>query len=58
MKKEKYVIIDFRTMDYMKDTDGKISVYDTFEDAANECGIYEFENVWICKLIFNHIEKE
>lgn len=55
--KNKYVIIDFNTMDYMKDKDGKINVYDTEDKASSICGMYEFENVWVCKLVYNHIEQ-
>ena len=54
--KDKYVIIDLRNMDYMKDEKGKINYYDSEEEAGEVCGMYEFENVWICKLIFNHQE--
>lgn len=54
--KEKYVIIDLRNMDYMKDRDGNIKHYDTEQEAKVICGMYEFENVWVCKLVFNHIE--
>ena len=53
-KKGKYVIIDLRNMDYMKDEDNNINYYDTEEDAANVCGMYEFEDAWVCKLIYNH----
>lgn len=56
MEKDKYVIIDFKTMDFMKDEDDKINVYDTEDEAASVCGMYEFENVWVCKLVYNHIE--
>ena len=55
--KDKYVIIDLRNMDFMKDENGNINYYDTAEDAACTCGMYEFENAWVCKLIYNHIEK-
>ena len=54
--KDKYVIIDLRNMDYMKNEEGKINYYDTLEDACLTCGMYEFEDAWVCKLIFNHIE--
>jgi hypothetical protein len=54
--KDKYVIIDLRNMDYMKNKEGKINYYDTLEDACLTCGMYEFEDAWVCKLIFNHIE--
>jgi hypothetical protein len=57
-KKDKYVIIDLRNMDFMKDEEGKIVYYDTDVEAADVCGIYEFENAWVCKLIYNHIENE
>ncbi len=56
--KDKYVIIDIRDMDFMKDLEGKINCYDTEEEALGVCGIYEFENVWIMKLVYNYIEKE
>lgn len=52
----KYVIIDLRNMDYMKDENGKINYYETEEEACLVCGMYEFENAWVMKLIFNHIE--
>ena len=52
----KYVIIDLRNMDYMKDEEGKICVYDTLDEAGNVCGMYEFEDAWVCQLIYNHKE--
>ena len=54
--KDKYVIIDLRDMNYMKDKDDKINIYDTEEEACSVCGMYEFDNAWVCKLIYNHIE--
>ena len=42
----------------VKDKDGKINYYDTEEDACLTCGMYEFENAWVMKLIYNHIEKD
>ncbi len=54
--KGKYVIIDLRNMDYMKDVEGNMNFYDTKEDACLTCGMYEFENAWIAKLIYNHID--
>jgi hypothetical protein len=53
----KYVIIDLRNMDYMKDDEGKICVYDTLDEAGDVCGMYEFEDAWVCQLIYNHKEK-
>jgi hypothetical protein len=52
----KYVIIDLRNMDYMKDDEGKICVYDTLDKAGDVCGMYEFEDAWVCQLIYNHKE--
>jgi uncharacterized protein YacL (UPF0231 family) len=51
-----YVIIDLRNMDIMKNKEGKINYYDTEYEAINACGMYEFENVWVMKLIYNHVE--
>lgn len=57
MEEGKYVIIDLRNMDYMKDEDNNIKYYDTEEKACNVCGIHELENAWVMKLVYNHIEK-
>ena len=56
--KGQYVIIDIRDMDFMKDQEGKIKYYDTEEEALLIFGMYEFENAWVMKLIYNHIETE
>jgi len=56
--KGQYVIIDLRNMDFMKDKDGIIKYYDTEEEAGIVCGVYELENAWVMKLIFNHIEAQ
>ena len=55
--KGKYVIIDLRNMDFMKDKSGNINYYDTEEDASRVCGMYEFKNAWVMKLIYNHVEE-
>ena len=55
--KGQYVIIDLRTMDFMKDGDGIIKYYNTEEEAGIICGVHEFENAWILKLIYNHKEE-
>ena len=52
-----YVIIDLRNMGYMKDKDGNIIYYNTEEEARNICGLYEFVDAWIMKLIYNHKEE-
>jgi len=51
-----YVIIDLRNMESFKDLEGKIKYFDTEEDACNTAGIYEVDNAWVMKLIYNHIE--
>tara|TARA_R110000823_G_scaffold208718_1_gene339069 strand:- start:354 stop:527 length:174 start_codon:yes stop_codon:yes gene_type:complete len=56
MEENKFVIIDLRNMDYMKDEEGNINYYDTLLDAANVCGIYEFEDAWVMELKYNHKE--
>lgn len=56
MKKDQYVIVDFLKRNFMKDINGEIEYYDSEEEAKLICGLYEFENVWVLKLIYNHIE--
>lgn len=56
--KGQYVIIDLKSMDFMKNTKGQINYYDSEEQACEVCGMYELENVWVMKLIYNHIEKQ
>lgn len=55
-RKSKFVIIDLRNMDFMKDEEGVIKYYDTREEASDTCGICEFENAWVMELVYNHIE--
>ena len=55
----KYIIIkDLNFSDYMKDLEGKIQIFDTLNEACETCGMYEFENVLVCKIEYNHIEKD
>jgi hypothetical protein len=28
------------------------------DDACTTCGMYEFENIWVMQLMYNHIEDE
>ena len=55
--KGQYVIISLIDMDFMKNREGKINYYDTLQEASDICGMYEFENAWVMKLIYNHIEQ-
>lgn len=53
----KYVIIEnLNLKDYMKDENGKICIYDTLDEASITCGMYEFEDVLIMKIEYNHVE--
>ena len=56
--KGQYVIIDLRNMDFMKNDKGEINYYDSRDEASSTCGMYEVENAWVMKLIYNHIEDE
>jgi hypothetical protein len=53
----KYVIMDSRTMDFMKDKDGKIVYFDDENDARMTCGVYEFEDVWVMKLVHHYVDE-
>ena len=53
----KYIIIDLRNMDFMKDEKNQIIYFDTEEEACSVCGMYEFENAWVLQLKYNHIER-
>ena len=57
MNKNKYTIIDFTTMESMKDLEGNIKYYETEEDARLDCGIYELDEAWIVKLVHQHKEE-
>jgi|TARA_R110000868_G_scaffold79876_2_gene227087 uncharacterized protein YqkB len=56
--KGQYVIINLIDMDFMKNKEGEIIYYDTEEYACDVCGIMEFKNAWVMKLIYNHIEQD
>ena len=52
-----FIIRDISFSNFMKNEEGNIDLYDTFEEAALVCGMYEFPNVLICKVEYNHIER-
>lgn len=55
----KYIIVkDLNFSDFMKDEQGKIKTYDTLDDTHTDCGMYEFEDVLVMKVEFNHVEAE
>lgn len=51
-----YVIINLKNMDFMKTDGGQILYYQTEEGAREVCGMYELQDVWVMKLVYNHIE--
>ena len=53
--KGKYVIIDLRDMECLKNENGEIDYFDTMEAACTACGMYELEGVWVMQLMYNHI---
>ena len=55
---KQYIIVDIINNDFFKHKDGKIKVFDSYEDALTFCGFYEFEDVWICELKYNYKEDE
>jgi hypothetical protein len=53
----KFLIIkDIKFSDYMKDKDGKIKVYNSFEEAMEICGMYEFEDALVVEIKHNYME--
>lgn len=55
----KFIIVkDLEFSDFMKDSEGKIKTYNSFDEAASTCGIYEFPDVLILQVVHNHIENE
>ena len=56
--KGKYLIIDLDTAQVMKDVNGVTRIYDSMEEASLVCGMYEFEDVWICKLEYNYKDNQ
>jgi len=53
-----FIVKDLLFSDFMKDEHGNIELYDTEENACDTCGIYEFEDAIVCKVIYNHVEDE
>jgi hypothetical protein len=55
----KFIIIkDLNFSDYFKDEDNKIKIFDSEDEAFNTCGMYEFEDVLVLKVIGRHQEPE
>lgn len=47
---DKFVIINLETLDYFKDENKKLKLFDTIEDARRTAWIYELENVHILEI--------
>jgi hypothetical protein len=51
-----YIIVDIVSQEFFKDVDGNVKIFEDYYNALLHCGIYEFENAWVCELKHNHIE--
>jgi len=55
----KFIIVkDLEFSDYFKDENNKIKTFDTEDSAYNTCGMYEFEDVLVLKVVGRHQEPE
>lgn len=55
----KYVIVrDLSFGEYMKDKEGNIKIYDSMDEAASVCGMYEFPDALVLKVEYNHVEPQ
>lgn len=55
---DKFVIINLETLDYFKDENKKIKLFDTIEDTRRTAWIYELENVHILEIKDYYDEEE
>ena len=53
---KQYIIVDITNKEFFKDVDGNVKIFNDYDDALLHCGIYEFENAWVCEFKHNHIE--
>lgn len=54
----KYIIVkDLQFNDFYKEN-GDIALCDSFEEANIVCGMYEFPDVLILKIEYNHVEED
>jgi hypothetical protein len=51
-----YIIVDIINKKFFLDVNGNVKVFNDYNNALLNCGIYELENAWVCPLIHNHIE--
>jgi hypothetical protein len=53
---DQYIIVDIINKKFFLDIHGNVKVFNDYNNALLNCGIYELENAWVCPLIHNHIE--
>ena len=53
---DQYIIVDIINKKFFLDVNGNVKVFNDYNNALLNCGIYELENAWVCPLIHNHIE--
>lgn len=53
-----FIITDMKFSDFMKNEQNEINLYDTYDKAAMVAGIYELDDVLICKVEANRFEPE
>lgn len=55
----KFVIVkDLQFSDFMKNEKDEIMIFDTEDEALSLCGMYEFENVLVLKVVNNFVEPQ
>ena len=54
---DKFVIINFATMDYFKDSGGDIKYFNDEVEAVIICGMYELHDASVVKIIYQHKEE-
>jgi hypothetical protein len=54
-----YIIVDIRNGEIYRNSETQQPVViNSYEDALKLCGMCEWRNVWICKIVHNHIERK
>ena len=51
-----FAIMDLKNKCFFKDSQFNIRYFDSEIEACETCGMYELDDVWVIKLIYNHIE--
>jgi len=60
--KNKFIVVDLNAESVkemvFRNEDGSVFLFDTEKRASNLCGMYEFDNVWVCELKYNYVDEE